>query len=169
MEEERLDPLPPAPARPVPHPGPSPAFPLPAFLQSSFSLRPAPLGWQTKSLNKATGGRRLIKMHLFALRPGCHLLAALSSQNSCAARIQTLPGGGVMPRGGQKLHRPPRPPIHLVLETQLQAVLTCTRAAGSAGAHLLSTSWGAGAQGPRRPAPLLLTAGQPRAVGLTGS
>lgn len=91
----------PSPA--CPPSGPGPAFPLPAFLQSSFSLGPA-LSWQTKSLSEATGGRRRMEMHLFALRPGCHLRAALSSQtakqNSCAAHTETLPGGS-MPRGGR--------------------------------------------------------------------
>lgn len=62
-------------------------------------LRPGLPDSLTKSLNKATGGRWLIKMHLFALPPGCHLAATLSletaKQNCCAnvcvcehARIQ---------------------------------------------------------------------------------
>lgn len=154
MEEERWDPLPPAPARPVPLRGRVPPSLCLPSCKAAFLQDPRSLGWQTKSLSEATGGRQLIEMHLFALRPGCHLRAALSSQtakqNSCAAH-RNPPWGGACPGGGQKLHRAPRPPIHFVLETQLQTVLTCTRAAGSAGAHLLGTSWGADAQGPQRP------------------
>lgn len=83
------------------------------------------LGWQTKSLDKATGGRQLIKMHLFALHPGCHLRVALSSQtakqNSYAHR-ETLPVRAGT--GGQKCCLAPCSPMDLVLGTQLQPVLT---------------------------------------------
>lgn len=128
------------------------------FLQSSFSLRPTrSLGWQTKSLNKATGSRQLIKMLLFALRPGCHLRVALSSQtakqNSRAAHAHTRPAPPEPPcPRSTKLHHPPRSPVDRVLETQRQAVLTWgVGRLWVDGAHPLCSSWGAGAQGPQRP------------------
>lgn len=87
-----------------PSPGASWACPSPcllspashAFLQSSFSLRSSWLADSlTKNLNEATGGRRLIKMNLFALHPGCHLGATLSSQkakqNSCTHTCSCTP------------------------------------------------------------------------------
>ena len=126
------------------------------FLQSSFSLRPARShGWQTKSLNKATGGRQLIKTLLFALRPGCHLRVALSSQtakqNSRAAHAQIRPAGVAVPRESETPSSLPHSPVECALETQQQAVLTWGGGARLqvGRAHSLHSSWGAGAQDPR--------------------
>lgn len=91
--EEKLDPLFLALAQPCPSPAPlsplSPASPQWPSSKAAFLLRSWLADNLTKSLNKATGGRRLIKMNLLlCLGPGCHLSAALSlqkaKQNSCA-------------------------------------------------------------------------------------
>lgn len=143
---------------PLPSLSPAPRRLLPSsacFLQSSFSLRPTrSQGWQTKSLNKATGGRQLIKMLLFALRPGCHLRVALSSQtakqNSRAVHAQIRPARAAVPRESETPSSLPRSPVDCVLETQQQAVLTWGGGARLqvGRAHPLHSSWGTGAQGP---------------------
>lgn len=159
------------PSLACPPSGPGPAFPLPAFLQSSFSLGPA-LGWQTKSLSEATGGRRLIKMHLFALRPGCHLRAALSSQtakrNSCAAHTETLPGESV-PRGAETPSCP-APSHPLCPRNPVAGCADLCEGCGVSGGPSFRHQLGSRCPGtPETWSSLLVTAGQPRAVGLTGS
>ena len=144
---------------PLPGLSPAPCHLLPSsacFLQSSFSLRPARShGWQTKSLNKATGGRQLIKTFLFALRPGCHLRVALSSQtakqNSRAAHAQIRPARVAVPWESETPSSLPHSPVECALETQQQAVLTWGGGARLqvGRAHPLHSSWGAGAQGPK--------------------